>query len=240
MPRGYPDYQNPVNQVAGRLVDFAGIQSSILGLATLDGLGRLVWHDQFHEGLSAWYISQAGTGLLPVIDDSISEVPPSCCKLDVSNASGLCSSTIARSILFADPSTVGVEFSVLYNQGVSSVTLSIARTRGALIESLALAYIPDTGVIRVSGAGVSKTFKTLPATIDARLWIPLKLVVDFEKITGRRLVILMDTFPLDDIPLTSAVAADAERVTVRIRAIATGAGSLAQYIGHVYFTGDEP
>lgn len=54
MPRGYADYQNPVNQVAGRLVDFSGIQSAILGLAMLDGLGRLVWFDLFRNGLSAW------------------------------------------------------------------------------------------------------------------------------------------------------------------------------------------
>jgi hypothetical protein len=240
MPRGYPDYQNPVNQVAGRLVDFAGIQTAILGLAPLDGLGRLVWHDRFQEGLSAWYAYQEGTGVAPAIAAGISEIPPSSCKLDVSAGGGLCNSIIIRSILFSDPVTFGVEFSVLYNQGPSLVTMSITRVKGGIGEGLAVSYVCNTGVIRVEGLGAPVTYKTLLPTIDARLWIPIKLVVNFDEAVGRRLVILMDTFPLDTIKLSSVADATAERITFKIKATATGLGSLAQYIGHVYLTADEP
>ena len=79
MPRGGPDYGNPVNQQAVKTVDPGEITRARLNTDTLDGKGRMFWFDDFHSNLSAWNIGQGGAAKYPIIDVGLgtSEVPPS-------------------------------------------------------------------------------------------------------------------------------------------------------------------
>jgi hypothetical protein len=240
MARGYPDYQNPVNQVAGRLVDFSGIQTAILGLATLDGLGRLVWFDRFHDGLSAWELAIKGVGVAPVITSSLSEIPPSCVKLGISAGGVGTASQILRSIQLTTPKTFGLEFSVLYNQGNARVIATVMMIIGGVYWSLNVMYEPMNGTIGILGGVPSLTYVTLAPGTLARLWIPIKLVLDLENGVGRRLVVGMDSFSLANIGIGSGAHPEVDQIYIGIEADSLGAGVLDQYIGHVYLTGDEP
>jgi hypothetical protein len=240
MARGYPDYQNPVNQVAGRLVDFAGIQTAQLGLSTLDGLGRLVWVDRFGEGLSAWETYTLGAGLVPVIDDAISEIPPSSGRLRIAGLALGATSGIRRSFQFTDPNKVGVEFSVLFNAGNCVVDLNITRVLDAVNSYLIVRYSPLARTVQIIRGLDTWILVTYAAFTMARMWIPIKLVLDFENGVGRKLVIGCETFGLGAITLGGGAWADTDQLYIDISAVSYGVLATDQYIGHVYLTADEP
>jgi len=240
MPRGYPDYQNPVNQVAGRLVDFSGIQTAQLGLSTLDGLGRLVWVDQFHEGLSAWELDQKVAGLDPEIVCTISENPPSCCKLGLAGAAAGSASALYRSFQFTDPKTAGLDFSILANAGNNAVAVDLALIKDGRYHAMEVQYTPIDGTITVAGAAAGPLILTMIPTLKTHLWISIKLVVDFENSRGLRVLLLGQSFSLVDYVVSDDALAEPDQVYIALSAQSNGAGSLNQYIGHVYLTADEP
>jgi hypothetical protein len=240
MARGYPDYQNPVNQVAGRLVDFSGIQSAILGLATLDGMGRLAWFDRFQDGVSAWETLSTLGASLPVISSEIAEIPPTCLRLRTDGAVINSESFVRRSCMFVSPSTVGLELSVLYNQGNDLILVYIFTVLSGNQANMGVLYRPSTGLIQLLHAGGATTFATLPAGVMARLWIPIKLVVDNVGGVGRRLTIGTQVWDLDGYVQNSGAMAECDQIYITISSVSQGAGSLDQYIGHVYLTLDEP
>lgn len=240
MPRGYPDYQNPVNQVAGRLVDFSSIVTAQLGLSTLDGLGRLVWWDTFHNTLSAWHASYAGSGHTPAIDTSLAEIPPSCVKFDVTNPIDICTSFINKQLLFTHPSTFGVDFSLLYNGGNSHIDVRMGRYYQGVNLGSGVRYKPLTGEVQVYNGSAYATVITLPKSSPTLLWLPLKLVADFDNQRLLRLCYLMDSISLVDIPLVPFATTECDQIVIDITAYGDGVGSLSQYVGHVYLTTDEP
>jgi len=240
MARGYPDYQNPVNQVAGRLVDFSGIQTAILGLATLDGLGRLVWFDKFHDGVSAWELLTQGGTIIPVINSAISEIPPSCLKFPVAGKPGGEGCSIMRGFQFTDPKTVGCETAFLFNRTDVLLLLIIYCIAHGTIRSMSVRYYALTGEIQLGHAGGWTTIVTLADSTFARLWIPIKLVVDFENGVGRRLLVGIDSFSIASYSTPSAASVDTDQIYIKVQDLNMGPGVIDQYLGHVYLTMDEP
>ena len=240
MARGYPDYQNPVNQIAGRLVDFSGIQTAILGLATLDGLGRLVWFDRFHEGVSAWELANAGAASLPDIYAAVSEIPPSCLRLRNAGAGAGDYSLIRRSFQFVNPLIWGLEWSVLRNSGNNWVAVQVTTVQSGFLRYMSVWYYPAARLIQLSHAGGQTTFVTLSATTMAGFWIPFKLVLDNVNGIGQRLVVGNQVFSITDYHQLTVATAVSDQLYVLLISRSQGAGSLDQYIGHVYLTLDEP
>lgn len=240
MPRGYADYQNPVNQVAGRLVDFSGIQAAQLGLATLDGLGRLVWYDRFHEGISAWSLSHVGAAANPAIDTAISEIPPSSCKLGLTGAGFGEASLMTRALMFTTPHTFGIDFSILYNSSQTVVITTILAVISDKSYQALLVFDADTGKITLSTGHGAILYDTIPTTTVTHMWIPFKLVLDFENSRGLRLLIGMDNYSLVTQAMDPSPLVDADHVLISIEAASKAAGAVDQYIGHVYLTTDEP
>ena len=240
MPRGYNDYQNPVNQVAGRLVDFAGIQTAQLGVCQLDGLGRLVWLDKFGEGLGGWQLYTLGAGIIPAVTSATAEIPPSCLILGVAGGIAGDISGLQRSFLFTQPWACGVDFAVLYNQGNNRLDMNLYSVRSLVLSWIRVRYIPNLGTISIMVAGGTTVYLTLTAAASDRLWIPIKLVADFEAGTGKRLVVGTQSISLVDIPITGGPTLEPDQLYMTINAEALGAGSLNQYVGHVYLTVDEP
>jgi hypothetical protein len=240
MPRGYPDYQNPVNQVAGRRVDFSGIQTAQLGLATLDGLGRLVWYDLFHDGLGGWYTLAWGATCVPRISNAICEIPPSCMCIPIGGLGFFDTGGILRSFMFTNPKTIGCEMSFLFHSSDVYLRLGVYLNYGGIQQSLELSYWGSTGWIRLLHAGGFTTIYSLGTTAISRLWVPMKIVIDFEKGTGRRAVIGCESISLVQYNTITAPTLDTDQIYIQIFADRPLAGSLDQYIGHFYLTMDEP
>jgi len=54
MARGFPDYANPLYDIASLAFDLSSLETAQIGVSRLDGLGRLVWFDNFRGGIGGW------------------------------------------------------------------------------------------------------------------------------------------------------------------------------------------
>lgn len=240
MPRGYPDYQNPVNQVAGRLVDFAGIQSAILRLSTLDGLGRLVWAETFNEGSKAWAMSHTVSAEDPTITDTFAEVPPCCLRMNTVGAIVGRYSMAARSLMYTVPQSFGLEWSTLYNQGDNTMNVAASAVLAGIAYQTTVTYAPASGQIGIIVADGTHILDTIPPSSAIPLWIPFKVVLNFATPALMRLLVGIRVFSLVDYAYITGPSADADHIEIIFTSLSSGAGSLDQYIGHVYLTADEP
>lgn len=240
MPRGYPDYQNPVNQVAGRLVDFSGIQSAILGLATLDGLGRLLWFDTFRGGLGAWELVSGGPGADPSISDQHAEIPPTCLKLDLGAGGAGSSSQISRTFIYTRPSIFGVELGLLLQHKHDMLTVTVTSFFGGVILEAVLEYDQWSGVVTLNLGFGALPILTVSNPDLSVTWLPLKLVLDFQNGVGRRLVVGSTVLSLADKTFNPGAGTGSDLVFMAIAGRGLATPSASQYVGHVYLTTDEP
>lgn len=145
-----------------------------------------------------------------------------------------------RSYQFLTPSKVGLEFSVLCNTGNNMVVAQVTTIQAGVFHNLEVYYMPALGTIILNYSGGTKTFVTLSASVMARLWIPIKLVVDNVTGYGHRLTIGTQVFSIVDYKQFTGAWAECDQIYIFIVSSPQGAGSLDQYIGHVYLTLDEP
>jgi hypothetical protein len=240
MARGYPDYQNPVNQVAGRLVDFSSIVTAQLGLASIDARGRLFWWDTFHEGLGAWVPTVGAGWFAPYITNAHAMVQPSCCCLPGDVGVGVGSSQIFRALQVASPNTTGVEFSFLAKQSPSAIAVQMAMVRSLVAYYMTFTYLQNTGDVWLSAFGGPYLIATLPVNVGNPQWTIAKLVINWPDMVGHHLLIGLDDYPLSAYVPDSVAVTNADCVYLIITGSTLNNLGLAQYLGHVYFTMDEP
>jgi hypothetical protein len=167
-------------------------------------------------------------------------VPPSCAELKVATGIDICTSYIQKELLFTHPATFGLDFSVLYNTADARIVASVARYYQGVNTGISVEYHAKNGTIRVIGEDGYHDIMTLPTSTPKLMWIPIKLVADFDNKTGLRLAVLMDSYSLVDILLFSTPTTQADAVAISIIAYGLSAASANQYIGHVLLTADEP
>jgi hypothetical protein len=116
--RGTPDYGIGQYQAASQTVDTGELANRILRIAPLTGTGRLVYYDDFSQGLSGWIASSTGGDPLPsirtLLPDSVDGnqpvyVPPNCAVFIDSSAG---TQTIRRQVNIGACSKIGIEISV--------------------------------------------------------------------------------------------------------------------------------
>jgi hypothetical protein len=240
MARGYPDYQNPVNKVAGRLVDFSAIVVSQLGMSPLDGLGRLVWFDKFHGSLSAWYI------VLPDADDSavictdVSEVPPCCLRLTPSVTVVGGGPSVYHTQGFTIPSPSGLEVSMRVNAGHVRLYMEMALYYSGTVYYMQVYYLPVLRQFVLVSASPDTVLYTLPVAYSPGTWLTVKLVVDWINKVGMHVLIGDLSFDISAYAPRTAATAFVDSLEINLGARGLSAAALPQYLGHVYLTMDEP
>lgn len=240
MPRGYPDYQNPVNQVAGRLVDFSSIVAAQLGIASLDGLGRMVWYDTFHNGMGAWEVSHGGSGVDATIDTSIAEIAPSSLVLTPGGVPAGSFSEAHRAVNYAVHDSIGVEYSMRYSSSEDELLFNLLAFLSDKSLGVGIYFYCKTGQIIYSYGLGTKTLVTLPRPYLGYPWIQVKIVLDFKKGVAERMIIGNTNYDVSDLVIGSSPSAYMETVNLQFVALSLSATSEPQHVGHVYFTTDEP
>jgi hypothetical protein len=240
MARGYPDYQNPVNKVAGRLVDFSAIVVSQLGVSPLDGLGRLAWFDKFHDNLSAWWIILTHPDTFAVISTDVSEVPPSCAKLTPGLSGGGCGASLFHTSTYTEPSPTGLEVSMRVNVGDAYITMGYDLFYNGTHYSMYVQYYALARQIILQSAIPDFVIYTLPVSYRTGTWLTIKLVVDWIGQKGVRLLIGDLFFDLSAYAVRAAPSVFLDSLSIYVGAHGLSAAAIPQYLGHVYFTMDEP
>jgi hypothetical protein len=240
MARGYPDYQNPVNQVAGRLVDFSSIVTAQLGLASLDGLGRLFWWDTFAKTLSAWDLLPAEGDLTPVIDTDLSEIPPSCVKYPLEGGEAEGYSSIRRSFLLSNPNSVGVDCSFYGDGGTVYQYLQLSIYLNNYAHVVTLGYDQETGEVTLSTVDGDTLIYTFPSAPVGAVWIPFKLVVDCTQFLVTRALVGIHNFAPEDYTIPPLGTVSSDYIMITLGCIISGETPYDNYLGHVYVTTDEP
>jgi hypothetical protein len=112
MPRGGPDYYNNVYALAVSQQDPSNVMAALTGINTLDGLGRVIYWDNFQSSLLKWIPGKFGTAAYPVIDTTLAEVGNQSVKFVPGGANVSERSLMFRSFGVRDGTSVGAECSL--------------------------------------------------------------------------------------------------------------------------------
>jgi hypothetical protein len=240
MARGLPDYFNPDTIVSQRLLDVGQLFAACFGAAPIDNRGRVVWLDNFREGLAAWTGSVSGTGVLPVISNDYAFIPPGSAKLDPSDGIGAGTSILKRCLHFSYNCKMGVEVSLLKYNSAVIYSLTIASYVGGTLTYGLVKLDDTTGDLMVNNDGAWVTLDNLGIAIGSNNWVTLKVVVDFDAGTYLRLIANTKEYDLSDYVLVSLAGGSNDILLLTLTVSETAPGTGIGYIGHVVLTLDEP
>jgi hypothetical protein len=240
MPRGGPDYGNPVYQVASQQQDTGDLIVAARGINTCDGRGRLMYLDTFLDGLGAWRATQSGGASLAAVVTNVAEISPVCMLLNTFGGAVGDYSQIARSWRIAGIRHVGLELGIKYDGGMADLIVSfqLRTLDGYAYGQMKLTN--DGKLYLFNAAFAYQLVDTLAASGESNTWLPVKLVIGNDPLTYVRLIVGQREINISSVVIYTPVPSTIEDLYVAIQAINVSAGKSKIYIGHVLMTVDEP
>lgn len=240
MARGYPDYNNPVYSLASKNIDFGILALAQMGIASIDGRGRIVWFENWREGIYKWSLNNAGDAFPPRLTTTRSFIAPASCEFVYGTLAGVGEVGITRETTLYSPGRLGVEFSLSMSNLNNDFRLYFRV--GTLTEiMLALLTIhSSTGDVIIQDDITDRTITNVLGQLGVVTFIPVKLVVDFITHSFVRLMIGELSFDLSQYVTWDLMPVSREFVSVGFDVLATGAVYTSDFLGHVIFTTDEP
>ena len=240
MPRDYPDGAAPIYQVAVKQTDLGQLFLAMTGFQPLDTRGRMVWLDTFQEGIARWELQASGNGAAPIVDTAYPFLGSLASKLDSGTLAGAGFSA-QRIRLFSDfGQRVGFEFGLRYASGTGRIVVNVYWLRAAAQTRARLTIRPEDGEILVGPDTNLVSVGNVGAAGAVAIWLPVKLVVDFESEKLMRVMVgntLIDLSAFDTI--TTTLTGNWQLIC-EVDSYAWGTGSKVTYLGYGMVTLDEP
>lgn len=180
-----PDFGSPNYDEASPVAyDSSQISDRGQGFSILDNLGRLLFFDDFKNGVSAWQLSQSGSGVVPgvvfpVSNNGLTFSAP--CVCDLATVAAFGASQIRKNWMDLDLNKIGVEV-CFYNQpGNPDLLIQIFREYNLLSWNSVLRVSPVNGTVAIFDEfGVFQTIENVPevAAQVSSMWTQVKFVVD--------------------------------------------------------------
>lgn len=240
MPRGFPDYANPSYVAATKMFDLEGVFASGFGVSTQDARGRIVWLDNFSQGLSAWRLSTAGTGVVAGASSVRAEIPPASFSYTGGPVAGGGSATIDRQTTWLEPGRIGHEFSVYYSECDIVLSCLFQLVKDSIQQSYYFILYMFDGVLELYGDPSARFVTTLVPPYDGGTWLPCKVVADYT--TGYLVRFMLGSlhFDLTSYPLSTGAYAPGDYIYTRLALGGVSPSPGTSHIGHVILTTDEP
>jgi hypothetical protein len=237
MARGYPDYNNPEYSLAARNIDIASMLLVQSGIGPVDGRGRIVWFENFREGVLSWNKATVGAGLDPVVTLEVADHSPVSCLLDTGGAAGGDSVQMYKATNFPGSTRMGLQVSYMALDSYGALEFYILRSTVPIEYEAHVRIDFSTGVIQVLKTGaVLQTVATFTVTPTQETFYTLKVVADF---TTGYLVRMMfgDTeIDLSTIKMVDYGTGVIEQVQIVAEAFTDAAHRTVAYLGHLIVT----
>jgi len=241
MPRGLPDYYNPDTIVSQRLANVEEVVTALRGTTSIDNRGRTLFFDRFGDGLFAWDTPYGGDGKEPTVHTSVALIPPSAVFLDAGTTGGDGRSYILRRFHLGESVRLGLETHILYNVLCPLYRIHIAYNLAGSEYVAQLEVLPASGVLRIKVSGDWTTIGNVGyASYSGKVWLPLKMVADFESGYYVRGLVGQEQIDLSDYPLDSSAVLRAGMAQFENRCIAANAVTNQGFVGFTSGTIDEP
>lgn len=243
MTRGQPDYDNPDLTIAVNKTDTGFLFPSLNGFSSVDSRGRIIWFDDFRNGVIRWIPESDAGGNNPywVYLDKFSNGFHGSILFDPVVNGGLSGLYIQNVIEFSNAMGVEVALYMPTNSGRPRVTFQVARDNGSSYTTY-FVINPTTGEIKVSSSS-GETSVVTPSNIDhiRNRWISLKLVANFNTGKLMRLFVGNGMYDLSAFSMVAGVSGFKGYLLSEITCEATnGTNKQPIYLGNVIVTGDEP
>ena len=240
MARGYPDYANPVYSLASRNVDFALIETGLIGAPSLDGLGRNIWWENWREGIYAWEPLPNSGVRLPYVHTKRAFIPPCSCRLPAQPGGIGGASQIGRRGYFHNALALGLDWSVAYDFTNTYLNVILWYDTPDTSYVGTLQFKLDTGIVYINSGDLAPAIATVDAPSDPGSWLRMKLVINVQTGYYQRLLLGQVEYDLSSYPLRVLGVTDAGHYRVYLQARCDGGVAPTVDIGHVIYTIDEP
>jgi hypothetical protein len=241
--RGLPDYGINTYIQATNMVDMSQLYQGMTGIVSVDGLGRIVWGDNFGKGLNKMFESLYGNALASVLYARLTHSSGYCLKMNLGNTTG--NGAVQRSVALIVPTdaSVGIEASIYVDHNVPAlykVCLDYCYAPGASYFAYA-SYDIVSGDVSIYTPAGQVVIGNIPVLTQQRLWTPIKLVINTQ--TGKyvRAIVANQGFNLKQYDCSvSAQSIISGCAFIIVAYPRSAAGNDNAYYGHVIVTTDEP
>lgn len=240
MARGYPDYANPVYSVASRNLDFSSLGMYISGIRSIDERGRVVFWDNFREGLFHWTAQAVGDGVAPVLTNGQPEIPPVSVGMNHGTVTFGGSSRLFYYVYTHHSLRLGLQVGIMMQSSHCYYDLYITARQGGADLGGSIRINGSTGQVSVRTAGAYLAVPGLVHTLASLCYTTVKFVVDLGTGFYDRFMIGPIEYDLSAYALYTDIAATEGQAQLRIWATGLDGSDPGILIGHTVFTIDEP
>jgi len=241
MPRGLPDYYNPDTIVSQRLANVEEVVTAVRGIGSIDNRGRTLFFDPFHETIKGWELLKSGDGEYPVLAAYRVLIPPSSAYFDTGTSGGDGLSQLMKRFHLGASTRLGFEAHILHNVLCPNYKLRMFYDLGGVEFTARLEFLPATGALRIF---VSNNWVEIGNTgyggYSGEIWLPLKLVADFESGQYVRALMGQEQIDLSSYSMDSSLILPPGIAAFDIRCEAANAGENSGFAGFANITVDEP
>ncbi len=225
MARGYPDYNNPLNNVGAVSFDIAELAARLGSISKINRLGNVIFQDDFSEGMSGWLVIQGVDAYAKCVTSPVYE-GVAAVKLGVSLSNGW-GCNITKQVPLHDLGRYGIEKVIAFeptggNGVILACTLNPFTPSKNLVAILVINPITsDISIYTDIGGGIYgylSLFTGLPRFNPLGAIVTyhhVKLVIDIQESTYVRLIFDQYSIDLTSHPLASYVYAGYTGILIR-------------------------
>ena len=241
MPRGLPDFYNPDYGVAGSSRDLNPLILATLGFNSVDGLGRVLYVDDFQSSINHWHVNHTGGGSDPVLSGDYADHGLTSLKCDPGAVAVDDTSYVRRDFVIEEVDKVGVEVSIYTEMATKRMEITFSKRFGEVAYDCLVWVDGEFGeVILYDGVDYILIHED-DLLSNYYAWLTIKIVVDYNTGKYDRLIIGQKKYDISQYDLyTWDTGADDNRFMLELAAYSNGVGSNPGYFGHVILTVDEP
>lgn len=247
MARGKPDWGINTYQTAGDITDLGEVAARQSGIASIDGLGRTLFYDDFSGGRTRGkLILNGGATVFPTIKQQITETTTTT-NID---GAGLVSgygltfpvyttpgqqAALAYWIYLNQSRRIGIETCVnMFTSSMTTLAISLLYAGSGTPYLANLVYNPVNQQWTVEGSVINTM------TTSALGWLQIKLVADFQTGNYIRAILGEERIDLSAIAMPTSGGSPVDVFDARISAVARAAATRPVVVAYVMITRDEP
>lgn len=240
MPRGYPDYNNPVYSLAMKNIDFGALLVGTVGLVPCDGRGRLYFLDTWGEGTYAWTFDGNGINAAYSLITTTPEIPPVNVLLTGGTGVGTGTEYCDKRFRVSGSNRLGIETGFRFGGVSPAAEVWIINNINTIGYRAILRIDSTNGELSVNTPSGQTVFDTSLGLAGTTSFFPMKLVCDFSTGYYIRAIFGDSEYDLSGYQIATPSGITEKEVLFRAGVRSMGLGNSQLYLGHIFITYDEP
>lgn len=239
---GYPDWGvYAAKQTIFTLQDLAEAVARLGGILTYDRAGDLVWYEAFEQGFDRWTPILDGSGADVSLKAGIYRSSGYSCEL-VTGSDGARLAGIEIYLAPLVAGKLGLEMSFTLTSQLESWEFYFDIWTSSRRLEPRVRYIRSSGTLQIrnSAAGWTTVATGLLTVLGSSIFHTMKVAVDVENLTYRRLLLDDLSYDLSSTALRSYAATVAPLIFVYCEAIGAAGSNPSFYVDDVIITQNEP